>query len=170
MNLSVNAFLSYLNVSMILDSLGRAPFYPANLFWGNCKSLIAEPRSDSDCSYEQRILGNHNWILFIAVSLWFGSIAKYKRPIFKGYNSLYYWASLNLLKVDCFWSCLPCTQATCLFCLPTIFVAYLDNITAYMRKHLCHLHQTVNFLDLRIHSSNEKNTYLTEYQLSQKRH
>ena len=40
------------------------------------------------------------------------------------------YAALNMLKVYCFWSCVPWTQATCLFCVPTIFVAYLDIITA----------------------------------------
>ena len=106
-------------------------FYPANRFWKNCKSLfIAEPRSDFNRCYEKQMSVNHNWILFIAVSLWFWSVAKYKRPIFKSFHSLHYWAGLNVLKVDCFWSCVPWTQATCLFCVPTIFVAYLDIITA----------------------------------------
>ena len=150
LNLSVNAFFlwikhhivivlaseyslfSYLNVSSVIPR-GKRHFYPANLdrFWENRNSLfIAEPRSDFNSCYEQRISENHNWILFIAVSLWFWSVAKYKGPIFKGFNSLHYWAGLNVLKVDCFWSCVPWTQATCLFCVPTIFVAYLDIITA----------------------------------------
>ena len=96
----------------VLCSACGAFIYPENRFWENRKTLIlAEPRSDFNCCYEQRILESHNWILFIAVSLWIWSIAKYKRPIFKGFNSLYYWAGLNLLKVNCFWSCVPWTLA-----------------------------------------------------------
>ena len=54
------------------------------------KSLfIAEPPSDFNRCYEQPFSENHNWILLIAVSLWFWSVAKYKRPIFKGFNSLH---------------------------------------------------------------------------------
>ena len=122
--------LIYLNDSSVIPQ-GKRHFYPANWFWENRKSLfIAEPRSDFNRCYEQPISEKHNCILFKAVSLWFWSVAKYNKPIFMGFNSLYYWAGLNLLKVDCFWSCIPCTQATCLFCVPTIFVAYLDIITA----------------------------------------
>ena len=110
--------LSYLNLSSVIHR-GKLHFYPANRFWENRKSLfIAEPRSDFNCCYEQRTSEKRNWILFIALSLWFRSVAKYKRPVFKGFNCLYYWAGLNLLKVDCIWSCVPCTQANCLFCVP----------------------------------------------------
>ena len=106
--------LSYLNVSSLIPR-GKRHFYPANWFWKNRKSLfIAEPRSDFNRCYEQRMSENHYWILFITVSLWFWSVAKYKRPIFKGFNSLHYWAGLNVLKVNCFWSCVPWTHATCL--------------------------------------------------------
>ena len=112
-------------------------FYPANGFWENRKTLfIAEPRPDFNRCYEQWISEKHNWMLFIAVSLWFWSVAKYKRQIFKGFNCLYYWAVLNLLKVDCMWSCVPCMQATCLFCVPTIFVGYLDIMTR-KSEHWC---------------------------------
>ena len=78
--------LSYLNVSSVIP-WGQRHFYPANRFWENRKSLfIAEPRSDFNRCYEQQISENHNWILFITVSLWFWSVAKYKRPIFKDLN------------------------------------------------------------------------------------
>ena len=44
---------------MILEA--DAIFYPASQFWGDRKSLfIAEPRSDFNRCYEQRILENHN--------------------------------------------------------------------------------------------------------------
>ena len=119
----------YLNVFSVIPR-DKRHFYPANWFWENSKSLfIAEPRSDFKRCYEQWILENHNWIIFIAASLWFWNIAKYKRPISKGFNSLHYWAGLNVLKIDCFWSYAPWMQATCLFCVPMIFVAYLDIIT-----------------------------------------
>ena len=100
--------LSYLNVSSVIPRY-KGHFYPANRFWKKHKSLfIAEPCYDFNRCNEQRMSENHNWILFIAVSLWFWSVAKYKRPIFKGFNSLHYWAGLNVLKVNCFWSCIPC--------------------------------------------------------------
>ena len=71
-------------------------FYPANGFWENRKSLfIAEPCSDFNPCYEQRISENHNWVLFKAVSLWFWMIAKNRRPIFKGFNCLYYSQYVN---------------------------------------------------------------------------
>ena len=122
---------SYLNVSSVILR-GKQHFYPANWFWfwENRQSLFrAEPRSDFNRCYGQHVSKNHNCIQFIAVSLWFWSVAKYNKTTFKGLNTLYYWAGLNLLKIVCFWSCVPCTQATCLFCVPTIVVAYLDIIT-----------------------------------------
>ena len=52
--------LSYLNVSSV-NPRGKRHFYPAYQFWENRKSLfIAEPRSDFNRCYEQRILENHN--------------------------------------------------------------------------------------------------------------
>ena len=55
--------LSYLKVSGVIPR-GKRHFYPANPFWENWenrKSLfIAEPRSDFNRCYEQRISENHN--------------------------------------------------------------------------------------------------------------
>ena len=52
--------ISYLNVSSVIPQ-GKRHFYPANRFWENRKSLfIAEPRSDFNCFYEQRISENDN--------------------------------------------------------------------------------------------------------------
>ena len=52
--------LSYLNVSSVIPR-GKRHFYPANRFWEKCKSLfIAEPRSNFNRCYEQRISENHN--------------------------------------------------------------------------------------------------------------
>ena len=45
--------------------------------------------------FSQKIL--HTWSLQYS-----GTVAKYKRSIFKGFNSLQYLAGLNMLKVDCF--------------------------------------------------------------------
>ena len=46
---------SYLNVSSVIPR-GKRHFYPANGFWENHKSsFIAEPRSDFNCCYEQKI-------------------------------------------------------------------------------------------------------------------
>ena len=86
-----------------------AIFYPANQFWENRKFLfIAEPRSDFKCCFGKPQRNT------IYSSLWFWSVAKYKRPIFKGFNSLYYWAGLNLLKGDCFWSCMDASYLSIL--------------------------------------------------------
>ena len=52
--------LSYLNVSSVIPR-DKRHFYPANRFWKNRKSLfIAEPRSDFNSCYEQRMSENHN--------------------------------------------------------------------------------------------------------------
>ena len=52
--------LSYLNVSSVIPRDERH-FYPANRFRKNRNSLfIAEPRSDFDRCYEQRMSENHN--------------------------------------------------------------------------------------------------------------
>ena len=61
--------LSYLNVSSVIPR-DKRHFYPANPFWKNRKSLfIAEPRSDFNRCYEQRMSEKQNCILFIAVAL-----------------------------------------------------------------------------------------------------
>ena len=52
--------LSYLNVFSVIPH-GKRHFYLANGFWENRKSLfIAEPRSDFNRCYEQRISEKHN--------------------------------------------------------------------------------------------------------------
>ena len=52
--------LSYLSVSSVIPR-DKRHFYPANRFWKNCKLLfIAEPRSDFNRCYEQRMWENHN--------------------------------------------------------------------------------------------------------------
>ena len=52
--------LSYLNVSSVIPREKRH-FNPANRFWKNRTSLfIAEPRSDFNCCYEQRMSEKHN--------------------------------------------------------------------------------------------------------------
>ena len=52
--------LSYLNVSSVIPR-DKRHFYPANQFWKNRKSFfIAEPRSDFNHCYEQRMSENHN--------------------------------------------------------------------------------------------------------------
>ena len=54
------SLLSYLNVSNVIPR-DKCHFYPANRFWKNRKSLfIAEPRSDFNRCYEQRMSENHN--------------------------------------------------------------------------------------------------------------
>ena len=51
------------------------------------KSLfIAEPCSDFNCCYEQRISENQNCILFIAVSLRFRIVEMNKRSLVKGFD------------------------------------------------------------------------------------
>ena len=48
------------NVSSVIPR-DKRHFYPANPFWKNRKALfIAEPHSDFNCSYEQRMSENHN--------------------------------------------------------------------------------------------------------------
>ena len=90
--------LSYLNVSSVFPG-GKRHFLPCKCILRNHKSFFkGEPSSDFNRCYEQRILEKYNWILFIAVSFWFWSVAKYKRPIFKGFNCLYYWAGLNFVE------------------------------------------------------------------------
>ena len=50
----------YLNVTSVILK-DKRHFYPANPFWKNRKSLfIAEPRSDFNRCYEQRMSENHN--------------------------------------------------------------------------------------------------------------
>ena len=52
--------LSNLNVSSVIPR-DKRHFYSANRFWKKRKSLfIAEPRSDFNRCYEQRMSENHN--------------------------------------------------------------------------------------------------------------
>ena len=52
--------LGYLNVSSVIPR-DKRHFYPANPFWKKRKTLfIAEPHSDCNRCYEQRMSENHN--------------------------------------------------------------------------------------------------------------
>ena len=57
------------------------PIFTQQIDYEKLEIIIAEPRSDCNRCYEQRMSENHNWILFIAVSLWFWSVAKYSRVL-----------------------------------------------------------------------------------------